>query len=457
MPDTLTEALNLAARSRDRSVEALAALVQVPSLTGEEGQAQTHMAKILRGLGAETETLEPDIAALFERFPLVAQYPTHWQHDLILPYADLPTHEALRQSGLQDVLNYRDRPNVVATFRGAGGGRSLILNGHIDTVTIEPTGEWTRDPFGAEIENGLMYGRGTSDMKGGLMAAMLAMTYLIETGAELRGDVIVQSVVNEEHAGNGTLDLVRRGYRADAAIVLEPTNNAVCVSHPGGLYWQVTVPGVVRSPGARWAGEQMEGVSAIEKLPAVIDALLDVERLYNAVKSDDPMEQDRSPFALTIGKVAGGHYETATASEAVLRGGAYFSPVAGEVHEVMAQFRQSIAAANAGDDFLDTHPARLEFLHHDDSTRQSPQIPLAMQMGDVLTDRGLSGQAKAGPFACDMRHLVNQGNIPTIIFGPGSIAQAHKPDETITLQEYLDSIEHLIAFIWSWCNQPAEN
>ncbi|MDH3703187.1 MAG: hypothetical protein OEU46_17930, partial [Alphaproteobacteria bacterium] len=87
MPDTLTEALNLAARSRDRSVEALAALVRVPSLTGEEGQAQTHMAKILRGLGAETETLEPDIAALFERFPLVAQYPTHWQHDLILPYA----------------------------------------------------------------------------------------------------------------------------------------------------------------------------------------------------------------------------------------------------------------------------------------------------------------------------------------------------------------------------------
>ena len=133
-----------------------------------------------------------------------------------------------------------------------GGGRSLILNGHIDTVTIEPTDEWTQDPFGAHIADGLMYGRGTSDMKGGLMAGLLAMAYLIESGARLRGDVIVQSVVNEEHAGNGTLDLVRRGYAADAAIVLEPTNNAVCVSHPGGLYWQVTVPGVVRSPGARW-------------------------------------------------------------------------------------------------------------------------------------------------------------------------------------------------------------
>lgn len=456
MPDTLTEALDRASSNRDRSVEALASLVRVPSLTGEEGDAQTHMAGLLNDLGAETESLEPDVAALFESFPMVAQYPTHWQHDLILPYADLPTHEALKKSGLEDVLNYRDRPNVVGTFRGTGGGRSLILNGHIDTVTIEPTHEWTRDPFGAEIDNGLMYGRGTSDMKGGLMAAMLAMTYLKEAGASLRGDVILQSVVNEEHAGNGTLDLVRRGYSADAAIVLEPTNNAICVSHPGGLYWQVTVPGIVRSPGARWAGEQMEGVSAIEKLPAVIEALLHVENIYNATKTDDPMEEGRVPFALTIGKVSGGHYETATASEAVLRGGAYFSPVAGEVHEVMGKFRDSVATANAGDDFLCTHPARLEFLHHDDSTRQSPQIPLAVQMGEVLTERGISGEAKAGPFACDMRHLVNQGNIPTIIFGPGSIAQAHKPDENITLQEYLDCIEHLIAFIWSWCNQPAD-
>lgn len=456
MSDTLSEALDRASSNRDRSIEALASLVRVPSLTGEEGDAQTHVAGLLDDLGAETVSLEPDVAALFERFPMVAQYPTHWQHDLILPYADLPTHEALRKSGLEDVLNYRDRPNVVGTFRGSGGGRSLILNGHIDTVTIEPTHEWTRDPFGAEIDSGLMYGRGTSDMKGGLMAAMLAMTYLKEAGATLRGDVILQSVVNEEHAGNGTLDLVRRGYTADAAIVLEPTNNAICVSHPGGLYWQVTVPGVVRSPGARWAGEQMEGVSAIEKLPAVIEALLHVERVYNDTKTDDPMEEGRVPFALTIGKVSGGHYETATASEAVLRGGAYFSPVAGEVHEVMGKFRESVADANAGDDFLNAHPARLEFLHHDDSTRQSPQIPLAVQMGEVLTERGISGEAKAGPFACDMRHLVNQGNIPTIIFGPGSIAQAHKPDENITLQEYVDCIEHLVAFIWSWCNQPAD-
>ena len=406
----------------------------------------------MRALGAHTELLPLDIAALFERYPHVAQYPTHWQHDLILPYENLPTYAALEQSGLANLLNYDDRPNLVGIFRGTDGGRSLILNGHIDTVTVEPEDAWTRDPFSGEVDDGLMYGRGTSDMKGGLMAAVMAMAYLREAEAALRGDVILQSVVNEEHAGNGTLDLVRRGYRADGAIVLEPTNNTIAVSHPGGLYWQVTVPGTVRSPGARWSGSELMGISAIEKLPPIISALLALEHTYNSVPNDDPMEAGRVPFALTIGKVAGGYYETATAGEAILRGGAYFSPVVGEVGEVMHRMKDAIASANNEDEFLRDHPANLEFLHHDDSTRQSPQIPLAVHSGEIVGRRGGVAEACAGPFACDMRHLVNQGDIPTVIFGPGSIAQAHKPDEHIMLDEYLSCIEHLIEIIWSWCN-----
>jgi acetylornithine deacetylase len=456
MAGMLKDALDRAAGNRERSVAALAELVRIPSLTGEEGRAQQHMADALRRIGAEVTVAEPDVRAMFAAFPAVAQYPTHWQHDLILPYERLPTYEALTASGLENVLNYKDRPNVVGILKGTGGGRSLILNGHIDTVTVEPAAQWTKDPFGAEIADGNMYGRGTSDMKGGLMAAMMALIYLHEAGLRPRGDVIFQSVVNEEHAGNGTLDLVRRGYKADAAIVLEPTNNMIAVSHPGGLYWQVTVPGTQRSPGARWNDGRQDGVSAIEKLPSVINALVALERMYNARRSDDPMERGRAPLSLVIGKVAGGHYETVTAGEAVLKGGAYFSPSVGDVGEVMNGFRKSIAAANAADDFLRGAPAKLEFLHHDDSTRQSPQIPLARHLGDVLARRGGDGTPCPGPFCCDMRHLVNQGGIPSVIFGPGTISQAHKPDEHIAIDEYLDSIEHLIEFIWLWCNEDAE-
>ncbi len=447
----IDQTLQLARQSRERSIDELRAVVRIPSLTGEEGPAQQHMAEKLRAMGAETTVAEPDVAATFERFPSVAQYPTHWQHDLVLPYAELPTYEALRASGLESVLNYRGRPNVVGVLAGSGGGRSLILNGHIDTVTLEPLKDWTQKPFGANIADGLMYGRGTSDMKGGLMAALMAMTYLREAGVALRGDVIFQSVVNEEHAGNGTLDLVRRGYTADAAIVLEPTNNSIAVSHPGGLYWQVMVPGTARSPGARWQRGVKEGTSAIEKLPGIIDALLAVEAHYNVSAETDAAV---APFSLVIGKVLGGHYETVTAAEAQLRGGAYFQPGVGDIQDVMQSFRDSVARANGRDEYLTKNPSRLEFLHHDDCTLQRPDIPLAKEMSGLLTRHGAHGGICPGPFACDMRHLVNQGGIPAIIFGPGTIAQAHKPDEHIAVNEYLECIEYLIEFIPTWCSLP---
>ena len=176
------KAIAIARGSTQRSTELLASLVRIRSLTGEEGEAQAFLAEHVRKLGAEVVMEEPDVQALFDRFPTVAQYPTHWQHDLVLPYDGLPTFEALRDSGLQDVLNYRNRPNLVGRFQGIGGGRSLILNGHIDTVTIEPSQSWHFDPFGATVVDGRMVGRGASDMKGGLIAAVMALRCLKEAG-----------------------------------------------------------------------------------------------------------------------------------------------------------------------------------------------------------------------------------------------------------------------------------
>ena len=252
------------------------------------------------------------------------------------------------------------------------------------------------------------------------------------------------------------LDRFHVRYTADAAIVLEPTNNTVAVSHPGGLYWQVRVPGLQRSPGARWNRGVQDGVSAIEKLPRVIDALIDLERHFHASAGDDPMEEGRAPFSLVIGKVTGGFYETVTAGEAILRGGAYCAPGLGDIAGVMKSFRRAIDDANAADSFLKGHPAGCEFLHHGDSTRQSPQIPLAVQMCGVLQAHGGERGVLPGTFSCDMRHLVSQGGVPSIIFGPGTIAQAHKTDEHIDVREYLECIEHLVEFIWTWCNLDPE-
>lgn len=451
-------ALGLARREAARSTQALAALVRIRSLTGEEGEAQHHLAAQLRALGADVDLQEPDLRALFDAYPQVAQYPTHWQHDLVLPYDTLPTYEALQASAFSEVLSYRGRPNLVARLAGSGGGRSLILNGHVDTVTVEPREAWTFDPFAATIVDGRMVGRGTSDMKGGLVAALMALSFLREAGVPLRGDVIFQSVVNEEHAGNGTLDLVRRGITADAAIVLEPTHNVVCVDHTGGLYWQVQLRGRPRSPGARWVGTELDGVSAIEKLPRVIDALLAVERDAQARAAAGPAAaaaDARTAFSLVIGKVQGGHYETVTAPEVLLKGGAYFAPEAGSFLEVMQRLSAAMDRAAEGDAYLAEFRPRLQFLHHDDAVVQPGDIAPARELCALLAQRGGSGRVRPGPFCCDMRHLVNQGGIPSVIFGPGSIAQAHKHDEHIVLDEFQQAIEHLVAFIPAWCNGDA--
>ena len=169
-------------------VELLRKVIQIPSLTGEEGEAQEYLAGYLKDLGLQVDIWEPDIEQLFKMFPDSAQYPSHWQHDLILPYDKFPTYEELIKTGKIDILNYKNRPNVVGTLKGRGNGKSLLLNGHIDNVTVEPKSDWTVDPFGAEMIEGKVFGRGACDMKGGLVAALAAIQCLIETGVSLKGD-----------------------------------------------------------------------------------------------------------------------------------------------------------------------------------------------------------------------------------------------------------------------------
>ena len=185
----------------------------------------------------------------------------------------------------------------------------------------------------------------------------------------------------------------------------------------------------------------------------MIEALLAVEREYNA-DSRWSNEPGRAPFSLVMGKIEGGHYETVTAGTTLIKGGIYFAPHIGDVGDVMRRLREAVADANRADPFLRENPARLAFLHHDDSALQAADIAPARMMASVLQGRGGDPAIKSGPFCCDMRHLVNQGGIPSIIFGPGTIDQAHKPDEHIVLSEYLAAIEHLIVFIARWCNEP---
>jgi len=432
-------------------VELLRRVIQIPSLTGEEGEAQEFLSKYLKALGLQVDEWEPDIEEMFKKFPESAQYPSHWQHDLILPYDRFPTYEELIKTGKIDILNYKNRPNVIATRKGEGSGKSLLLNGHIDNVTVEPMSDWTVDPFGAEMIDGKIFGRGACDMKGGLVAALAAIQCLIETEVSLKGDVIFSSVVNEEHSGGGALSMMCKGIRADAAIVTEPSENRVCIAHPGDVYWQLTLSGVPRSPGARWEGEEMVGVSAIEKLPLVIKSLLKLEAEYNKATSSS-LYENKKTFSCVMGEVSGGTYATATASRCVLRGCVYFSPGIGSVSDIMDEIREYVKKGTESDPWFQKHPVNTEFLRHKNTALINGNEPIIRTVLDcVKTVGGKEPSIAAATYGADMELFINCGKIPTIIFGPGSIVPAHKPDEFISIDEYITSIKILALSIYRWC------
>ena len=169
-------------------------------------------------------------------------------------------------------MGFEGRPQLVARFPGGGGGRSLLLNGHIDAVSAEPLDRWTSSPFKAEVRDGILYGRGSCDMKGGVACMTFAAEVLADLGIRLAGDLIVATNTDEESSGAGGLGLVLRGVEADAGIVTEPTGFDVWISCRGTSYAEVVVPGhpghaEVYQPHWRDGG----AVNAIEKAQIVLD------------------------------------------------------------------------------------------------------------------------------------------------------------------------------------------
>ena len=184
-------------------------LVRTPSQTGDEAAVQRVVADAYRGHRLETEVREPVVADL----------------------ADWAEH-------VTPVANYEGRPNVVGVRRGSGGGRSLILNAHIDTVEVGDRAQWTHDPLGGEIDGGRLWGRGSCDMKGGLTSNLFALLALERAGYRPKGDVILESVISEEDGGAGALAAVLNGTRADAAIISEPTRRAIVPAQGGSLMFR---------------------------------------------------------------------------------------------------------------------------------------------------------------------------------------------------------------------------
>jgi acetylornithine deacetylase len=268
-------------RALPETLPFLQELVRVPSLLGNEEPAQALVEQRLRDLGFDIRSVVPDAAELAEN-----------------PGSGIP------------LLPYEGRRCLIGTM-GGGGGRSLLLNGHVDVVSEEPADRWTKPPYGAEIEDGRLYGRGACDMKGGIAAMLLAVEAALRAG-DLPGPLVYQSVIEEECGGNGALAACLAGPLADGVVIAEPTNGSMDLVAPGVIWARITLEG-----SSRHASHADEGSNPIETAFAVTSGLHELEAFLND-KPEPEFAGVERPYLLNVGALHAGDWPSMTPGRAEL-------------------------------------------------------------------------------------------------------------------------------------------
>lgn len=407
---------------REPAVEVLQDVIRIDSTTGKEQQAQKYMETLMRSLGMEVDV---------------------W----------CPTDEELRQMdqyGVCGASDLGDRPNVVGTVRGSGTGKSLILNGHIDTVPVNNPSVWLHPPYSGEIEDGKMYGRGTSDMKSGLLAAVFAYRAIRDSGIHLKGDLYIESVICEELGGSGTLACFQRNYKADGAIIMEPTDNTVTTAETGTMLFRITVDGMPAHGSAPYAG-----VSAIEKWSFLLQRLNEWDRRRHEQSPDsaDPRFKRYQMVApLCFGKVHAGNWCAMLPNELVAEGRLGFM-LHETVASIRADFESQLFKIAQEDPWLSAHPPRVEWFPISwDAYNLEASHPLPVTMQKVCQDLQVNTDLGGIPYGTDIKYF-KHAKIPTVLFGPGTITKAHYDNEYCFVSEYLKAIEVLAETILHWCGE----
>ena len=404
--------------NKSSAISFLQKTVQQPSLQGNEAGVQALVIEKLEQLKLQVDRWDP-------------------------PHQEMIKHPYFIESR----KSYVGSPNVVGVFRGSGGGKSIILNGHIDVVPEGDKTKWTHDPFSGLIEDGKMFGRGTTDMKGGNASLLLALEAIVKAGIRLKGDVIFESVIEEESGGVGTLATIIRGYKADAAIIPEPTNMKLFIKQQGSMWFRVTVEGLSAHGGTRY-----EGVSAIEQSIMVHHAIMELEKKRNATINDPLYNTIPIPLPINIGKIHGGSWPSSVPDLVILEGRIGVGPEE-EMSEVRRQLMECLNQVSLNDSWLKDHPVQLEFFG-------GQWVPNAVSIDhpfvNVLQENykqvyKKSVTIEASPWGTDGGLLGKVGGIPTLVIGPGETRMAHYPNEFIDLEEMIQASKLFAFTIIQWC------
>jgi acetylornithine deacetylase len=415
----LAEAIARAVEDRrDEVVGLLQELVRVPSVTGDEGEVQKVIERAFRERGLDVD--------VWEATP-----------EEVSPYRE----HVGEQSG------YEDRPNVVGVRSGGGGGRSLLLNAHVDTVAGGDASAWDFDPFSGEVEGDLLYGRGSCDMKGGLVTHLVALDALSGLGIELRGDVSVAATVGEENGGLGTLSTVLRGYRADAALITEPTRLRLVPAQGGSLVFRLEVPG--RSA---HAAVRERGVSALEKFLPLFAELKGLEEERNATLHHPLYERLRNKVPINVGLVRAGNWASTVPESLVAEGRVGLIP-----GEEIEGFRETVSgrifAAAERDPWLRENPPKLEWFGGQFAPAEVPSDAPICEALKRAHERvtGEEPAVEGVPYGADMRLFVRFGETPCVMYGAGDVNVAHAPNEHVSITDLTTATKTVACLLADWC------
>jgi acetylornithine deacetylase len=387
---------------RDRLTDDLAALVAIPSFTGDEGAVQTEVALRMTTAGLDVERVDTpaiDLAA----------------------DPDFPGVEVAREV----------HPVVTGRLTGDAAGPRVLIAGHIDVVSAGDELQWTSPPFQPRIADGLLYGRGACDMKAGVVAGLAALRAIAEAGVELGGEAMLVSVPGEEDGGAGMLAAIRAGCTGDAAVITEPTRLELVTAQAGAITFTLTVTGK-----SAHAAFRRRGVSAVEKLVPVLDALARNEHERNAAERLQSMRDLRLPYPTSIGRVRAGEWSS-TVPERLVAEGRYGVRIGQTPAEAEAELRDVVAEACAGDAWLAQHPVEVQISGGRFASAAVPSDhPLPWAVGEAARDvAGRLPPFVGVPYGSDARLLINEGATPTVLYGPGDPELAHAVDEHVALED----------------------
>ncbi len=397
-------------------------LLRFDTTDGNEAEAQAWFAEELDRMGLEVYEWEADPEGL-------ADHPS---------FPDDPAE-----------IDADGRPSVGGVLELGSGGRTLVLNGHVDVVPADRE-SWSSDPFDPVWEGDRLTARGAVDMKGGLAACVFAALALADREG-LTGRVVVESVVGEEEGGIGAAAAALSNpypFERDAAIVAEPTKLEPVVATEGSLMKRLRLRGRSAHAATRWHGE-----SVLPHFERIRRAFSDLETERGERVSHPLYREFPIPWPVNCGTVRAGSWASSVpaALEAEFRIGVAPGESASEVE---AEFEGRLAEVVAESEWLTEHPPSFErFSIQFEPAETDPEERVVRAVSDALAASGRPGEPRGATYGADSRHYVEAG-IPTVLFGPGNIDQAHFPDETMSVSELVEATDLLADAAARYLSEP---